>query len=252
MSEQKNHSLDVLGVKPIADSVNILSKAIVDGSSAFLSRICLPAAEEFGLFLQDHVRHWRAANATKIIENAASIVNSQPDADERHAQPRLISQIIEHGSWIDSAELQKMWSGLLASSCTIDGSDDSNLIFVDTLARLTLIEARILEYACRESTKSVSEAGWLMAQYFSVSLEQLEICAGISDFHRLDRELDHLRTLGLIELHAGFAQFSTNADITPSAFALQMYARCNGWSGNLLEFFGLTTLSNISNDDSTK
>jgi len=237
MSEQKNHSLDVLGVKPIADSVNILSKAIVDGSSAFLSRICLPAAEEFGLFLQDHVRHWRAANATKIIENAASIVNSQPDADERHAQPRLISQIIEHGSWIDSAELQKMWSGLLASSCTIDGSDDSNLIFVDTLARLTLIEARILEYACRESTKSVSEAGWLMAQYFSVSLEQLEICAG---------------TLGLIELHAGFAQFSTNADITPSAFALQMYARCNGWSSNPLEFFGLTKLSNIRNDEPTK
>ena len=250
MSEQKNHSLDILGVKPIADSVNILTKAVVDGTSSFLSRICLPVAEEFGLLLQDHVRHWRAVNATKIVENAASMVNSEPDADERHAQPRLISQIIDHGSWIDSAELQKMWSGLLASSCTIGGSDDSNLIFVDTLARLTLIEVKILEYACRECTKSLTQAGWLMAQDIRMSLEQLEICSGINDFHRLDRELDHLRTLGLIK--GGFDPFSTNADITPSAFALQMYARCNGWSGNLLEFFGLTTLSNISNDEPTE
>jgi len=250
MSEQKNYSFDVLGVKPIADSINVLTKAVVDGTSSFLSRICLPVAKEFGLLLQDHVRHWRAVNATKIVENAESIVNSQPDADKHHAQPRLISQIIEHGSWTDSAELQKMWSGLLASSCTINGSDDSNLIFIDTLSRLTLIEVRILEYACRECRKSVTQAGWLMAQDFRMSLEQLEICSGTSDFHRLDRELDHLRTLGLIKV--GFDPFSTNADLTPSAFALQMYARCNGWSGNLLEFFGLTTLSNISNDDSTK
>lgn len=48
MSED-NKSLDVLGVKPIADSVNTVTKGTVDGASAFLSRICLPAAEEFGL-----------------------------------------------------------------------------------------------------------------------------------------------------------------------------------------------------------
>ena len=190
MNEQKNHSLDVLGVKPIADSVNILTKAIVDGSSSFLSRICLPVAEEFGLLLQDRVRHWRAVNATKIVENAASIVNSQPDADKRHAQPRLISQIIEHGSWTDSIELQKMWSGLLASSCTIDGSDDGNLIFVDTLSRLTFIEVKILEYACRECTKSLTQAGWLMAQDLRMSLEQLERCSGLvvqKSLERVDR-----------------------------------------------------------------
>ena len=44
MSDDK--SLDILGIKPVADSVNRLTRAAVDGASAFLSRICLPAAEE--------------------------------------------------------------------------------------------------------------------------------------------------------------------------------------------------------------
>jgi Abortive infection alpha len=243
MNEQKDQSPDILGIKPIADSVNLAAKAIIDGSSAFLSRICLPAAEEFGLLLQDQVRHWRAGNAARMVATAESLVKSFPDADKRLAHPRLVAQIIEHGSWTESDEVQRMWAGLLASSCTVDGSDDSNLIFIDTLARLTLIEARILEYACNECTKTLTQAGWITAQEFRMSLEQLQSCSGINDFHRLDRELDHLRTLGLIA--KGFDQFSTDADVTPSPFALQMYARSNGWIGDPLEFFGLLVPSNI-------
>jgi Abortive infection alpha len=242
MNEQKDQSLDILGVKPISDSINIATKAIFDGSSAFLSRICLPAAEEFGLLLRDRVSHWRAINAARMVANAESIVQSLPDADKRHAHPRLVAQIIENGSWTDSDEVQRMWAGLLASSCTVDGSDDSNLIFIDTLSHLTLIEARILENACRECTKEVTQAGWLMAQEFRVSLEQLQSYSGINDFHRIDRELDHLRILGLIK--EGFHPLSTDADITPSTFALQMYARCNGCAGDLLGFFGLSVPSN--------
>jgi hypothetical protein len=131
-----------------------------------------------------------------------------------------------------------MWAGLLASSCTIYDSDDSNLIFVDTLSRLTLIEAKILEYTCRECKKEITQAGWLVAQDFRMSLEELQFCSGTTDFHRIDRELDHLRTLGLIV--GGFELSSTVANVTPSTFTLQMYARCNGWAGDLLEFFGLS------------
>jgi hypothetical protein len=244
MSKQENQSLDILGIKPISDAINLATKAIVDGSSEFLRRICLPAAEEFGLLLRDRVSHWRAVNAARMVANAESMVKSLPDADQRHAHPRLVAQIIEYGSWTDSDEVQRMWAGLLASSCTVDGSDDSNLIFIDTLSRLTLVEARILENACRECSKELTQAGWLMAQDFRMSLEQLQSCSGINDFHRIDRELDHLRTLGLIS--GGFHPSSTDADVTPSAFALQMYARCNGWAGDLLEFFDLSLPSNNS------
>jgi hypothetical protein len=39
--------------KPVEEAVKIATKGAVDGVGAFLSRICLPAAEEFGLLCRD-------------------------------------------------------------------------------------------------------------------------------------------------------------------------------------------------------
>jgi hypothetical protein len=50
---QENKSLDILGIKPIGNAIESLTDGFVSGASAFLSRICLPAAEEFGLLLRD-------------------------------------------------------------------------------------------------------------------------------------------------------------------------------------------------------
>lgn len=55
-NDPRQHGLDVLGIKPVAEAVNTVTKGTVEGASAFLSRICLPAAEEFGFLLQDKVR----------------------------------------------------------------------------------------------------------------------------------------------------------------------------------------------------
>jgi hypothetical protein len=53
MAEDNSKSLDILGIKPIADAVNTVTRDAVEGAAAFLSRICLPAAEEYGLLLPD-------------------------------------------------------------------------------------------------------------------------------------------------------------------------------------------------------
>jgi hypothetical protein len=71
-----------------------------------------------------------------------------------------------------------------------------------------------------------------------MTLEQLQEISGVSDFHRLDRELDHMRCLGLFD-RGGFNPASTTADVSPSPLALQMYARCHGHPGDPLSFYGL-------------
>ncbi len=81
MDEQENRSLDLLGIKPIADSIHTVTQAVVDGATEFLSRMCLPAAEEFGLLLRDRVSHWRAVNAAKIATKAELLVNGLPDSN---------------------------------------------------------------------------------------------------------------------------------------------------------------------------
>src|SRR5436190_421992 len=70
MSNKDDNSLDILGVKPIGEAINTVVKGTVEGAAAFLGRICLPAAEEFGLFLRDKVSNWRTKNLVKMTENA--------------------------------------------------------------------------------------------------------------------------------------------------------------------------------------
>lgn len=70
MTDDKPKSFDIFGIRPLAEAINTLTKGAVDGAGAFLSRICLPAAEEFGLMLRDKVSSWRAKNAVAIIQKA--------------------------------------------------------------------------------------------------------------------------------------------------------------------------------------
>lgn len=61
-----DNSADELGLKSLGESIKIATSATVDGAAAFLSRIYLPTAEEFGLLLRDKVQAYRAANAVAM------------------------------------------------------------------------------------------------------------------------------------------------------------------------------------------
>jgi hypothetical protein len=248
MTDPDSKSLDVLGLKPVSDSINRVTRAAVDGASAFLSRICLPAAEELGLLFRDKVANWRARNAVAIVEAAREKLDSLDASDRSLAHPRIVGEIIDSGSWADSDDTQEMWAGLLASSCTSDGRDDSNLIFANLLKQITSLEAKVLRYSCETSTKTVTSAGWLTAEDLKVSEQELVEITGESDLHRIDRELDHLRSLELID--GGFNTDSRVADITPTALALQLYMRCKGHRGDPLVYYELR--SDLNAEDSAK
>lgn len=236
--ENSNKSIDILGIKPVGDSIKSVTKATIDGAAAFLSRICLPAAEEFGLLLQDKVKNWRQNNIIRMLLKSEEKFNKFNKHQGGHAHPRLVSQIIEHGSWVDDQGVQELWAGLLSSSCSEDGLDESNLIFISILAQLTSLQARIINFACENAKKSITKAGWITTNAeLSIELKGLEKITLCSDFHRLDRELDHLRSLELV--HEGFYPDSTKAGITPTALALQLYVRCQGFIGSPIEYYGL-------------
>ena len=149
----EDKSIDLLGVKPIARSVEKVTEGAVDGASAFLSRICLPAAEEFGILLRDKVSNWRAKNAIKIIEKSQLLLNEKLSKVVLQAHPRIIYGALESGSWAEDDYMQNLWAGLLASSCTEDGKDESNLIFINILAQLTSGQVALVKYACDHATK---------------------------------------------------------------------------------------------------
>lgn len=234
----RSKSLDILGIKPVANSISKVTSATLDGAAAFLSRICLPAAEEFGFLLRDRVREWRAAHIAAIAEKAQKRLENSNAPQNVHAHPRLVSEILEEGSWIDDSVVQDMWGGLLSSSCTETGDDDSNLLFINMLSNLTRLEARLLKYICEHANKRMEPNGLIQAADLVITLDVLKQITAESDIHRLDRELDHLREIGLI--NGGFLPgIDTSAHVSPSPIALHMYVRCQGVRVSPTEYFGL-------------
>ena len=244
MNSEPSKSLDILGVKPVGDAIKTATDSVFSGASAFLSRICLPAAEEFGLLLKDRVSHWRAQNAAKITEHAESMLQGSAALNVR-ANPRLVFEVIEKGSWTDDDVFQKAWAGILASSCSSDGADDSNIIFSVLLSQLTSIQIRILNHAVNACSKWKSKSGFPFAEGIRLTVDELEAITGVSDVHRLDRELDHLRSLQLISPDimgdgSGFDPNTAIATVKVTALALHLYVRGQGYVGSPVEYFGLS------------
>jgi len=174
---------DLLGLKPFSESVKIVVETSAIEASKFLNAICYPAAEEFGYLLRDKVKWWRINNISNTMIKAKNNFNINYDEFDLTASPRIVNSILENSSWIDNDKIQDMWAGLLASSCSKTGKDESNLIFINLLSQLTSSEVRILDYICNNSEKKISIHNLIDANKLSISLRDLQEISGVVGIH---------------------------------------------------------------------
>lgn len=247
--EKKTSGLDILGIKPIGEAISTTVEKSFQGIEGFLKSVCVPALDEIGLLLRDKIRYWRLTNILNILTKAKGKLDFENEQLQIHAHPRVALAIIENGSLNDCDEVQEMWAGLFASSCSKTGQEDENLIFVDLLKQLTNAEAKILRYSCDKARKIKYKNGLIIGDSLKLDCKILIEITGISEIHRLDRELDHLRSIGLIGNHPGGGGFSALddsliVDMTPTALALNLYVRSQGhnadpsfyWQNNIITY----------------
>lgn len=258
MCETNNQSGDLLGIRPYGETAKILAKGTVDGAGAFLGRICLPAAEEFGFLLKDKVSGWRKNNAVKIASKAQKLLEEGRGVEGLYGHPRLVMKAIEDGSWADTPELQDMWAGLLASSCTEDGKDEANLIFMNLLNQLTSSQAKVIRHSCENAIVQVTKDGLIHASgLMRIPLSEVKDIAGVYDIQRIDRELDHLRELGLIVAGILLDHYDSKSkeplvDITPTPLMLHLYIRCQGSIEAPPQFFNVEYTESEKDEESDK
>jgi hypothetical protein len=235
VNAEKN-SVDVLGIAPYGETLKVIAEKSAETAQRFLYDICRPAAAEFGLFLRDNVRAWRARNLADIANKSRELLTVSPDGVQLRAHPRFVAEVVEHGSWCEDEQLQSMWAGLLASACTEDGKDESNLLFGDLLKRITGSEARFLRVVCEKTRK-----GW--GPQVGLSDAEFAEAMGTSSKQVIAYQLGHLRSLGLISLDIPFDQFlgrltiHEGKDATPTDLGLHLYIRCQGSRKNPEDFF---------------
>jgi hypothetical protein len=198
----------------------------------FLRRICPPAGDEIRQLL--YVRHSnkRVASAAAIALKAEELLMQNGNADSVVAHPDLVVRILEDGSWAEDEWIQQRWAGLLATSCTKDGQDKSNLVFVEMLDKLTPIHLRILYAACRKGAEVMSTDEQTSKITLYCTADELIEAAGTHSLPRIQQTIGHLANFGLLAennrpsyLHA---TEKTKSKTTPTSLGFQMFARCSG------------------------
>ena len=196
----------------------------------FMHHICPDAEERVTHLLEHDFSSVRVANAVDVMFLAEELLNRDPRADQMRAHPDMVVRGLECGSWADVDWTRQLWAGLLVASCSLEGQDTSNLVYVELLAKMAPIHARILAAACAKATR-LAHGSLAQPLYFTAA----EMCkiAGSNDFNKIHRSIAHLADLGLLE-KAARSTFISNAEstkTTPTDVGLQMYARCNGYRG---------------------
>ncbi|MDE0101131.1 MAG: hypothetical protein OXN89_02015 [Bryobacterales bacterium] len=246
MSQKK--ALQLLGLEELTGSLRIVTQGVVDGAAAFLSRLCLPAAEELGLALRDRISGWRARNAMRMLDRANKIYLSNEPVGTDRLSPRLANLAIEESSWIEDDSVQELWSGLLASATSIDGQSDENLLFMNLLKQMSSFEVSVLRFAVEKSSKKVIQGLAISEPFEGFLVKDLPSLLGVQDIHRIDRELDHLRELGLIGPNTGRGRggginlSSGTADLTPTPLALHLYVRSQGSKLSPVDYWNIPVL----------
>lgn len=199
---------------------------------AFLSRICPLEANEVMDLIHSGLTKARTANAVQILLRAESFLPPDSDDSRLGARPRIIAKILEVGSWAEEQWIQQLWAGLLATSCNANGGDESNQSFVDLLGKLATVHVRILRYSCLRATNILSIAGpFALASVICTREEIMEI-TGSRELLRIERDIQHLRDLGVLDENSNSASSSSHyeANITPTRVGIDLYTRCKGFS----------------------
>lgn len=222
---------------------DILREFRTSAAIAFLHRICPSSTDEVRRLLHEGLSNYRLESAVEIALKAEKMLASAIDTDNLHANRAIVMRIVESGSWAEDLSNLQYWAGLLASSCTSAADDQTNLAYVDLLSQLNSIHVRILAAACTKGSKAISGLGRISSRPISWSAAELIKITGCHDLIKIERDIEHLSELGLLETRQRSTFFSPIAEskITPTSVGLELYARCNGHRGMPQGFYGLAT-----------
>jgi len=210
---------------------------------AFIRRISPDAGDRATRLLRRGLSSHRLEGAIEVALHAEELLAHAPEMDRCIADPDAVLRILEDGSWPEVDWIQHYWSGLLASCCTGDPdaatADFANLELPDLLSQLTTIQVRIFAAACDSTSKHIDPYGSVRANALARSADELIRISGVHDRAHIERDIQHLSWLGLLEQTVKWKFFSLleEANITPTPLALRLYARCHAHRGDLASFY---------------
>ena len=224
---------------PQTEPEDVVREFRLAATIAFIHRIAPEGVDRVKLLMRKELSNFRLTSAIEIALHAEELLAIEANGVLLRADPALVLRILEDGSWAETEWIQHYWAGVLATSCTPDMSVEDTLKFVELLSQITTIQARIFSGACVRASKSIRSDGRVTARQLTCSALELVRIADTHDRVHIERDIQHLVELGLIEKNVKWKFFSLldQAVITPTELALELYARCHGHRLAAEEFY---------------
>lgn len=236
----------------LIEPADILSEFRLSRALAFFRRICPSATQDLKLLFREGLGNLRVPNAIAIAHRAEIMLAADPNFERLRAPHDIVMRVVQEGSWAEDAAAQQLWAGILVTACTLVGDDESNLPYLDLLAEMATVDTRLYIEACTKSPKVFATNGAVSAQSIMRSADEMMKLSGVHDLAKIDRNLLQLSILGLLEPRskAKYFSFDQDANLTPTALGLELFARCHGHRGAPHEYFATnyTNLDKVRED----
>lgn len=195
-----------------------------------LSRLCGAGANHAIQLFGGELDEARTETAVQISIEADKLLASEPGAASLRAHPEHVAHLIKFGSWSIGGLSKQLWAGLLATSCTPDGTDESNRQYVDLLVNVTPTQALIFVVACNKALEVMSADQDHPSTRITFTPEEMKQLTGKTDLTRVATDIAYLFHSGLLDKNFDFTSYipTENFDITPAGLGMEVYRKCKG------------------------
>lgn len=196
----------------------------------FLFRVSPEAEADLLEMVASRMSLVQIARAVEIALMADEIASAL-QGDLRHdVSSKLVLRILEDGSKVDEEQTRRMWAELLAASCHKDAKDVVSLNDAAILSRIDAVQMRILNAACKLAMQVGWEKEFRFHQDMHCGAEEIKRITHIQNLMGIERDLNHLFELGLLELtdRPVLCQQVERVNMAPTFLALRLHARCKG------------------------
>jgi hypothetical protein len=196
----------------------------------FLCRICHSEAHYAIQMFGGELDEARTETALRIAIGAEKLLASEPGSASMRANPELVTNLLKFGSWAIGDLTKQLWAGLLATSCTPDGTDKSNQEFVDLLVNITPTQGLIFVVACNKAIEVMSETEDHPSTRIIFMPEEMKQLTGKTDLTRVATDIAYLFHSGLVDRNFDFTSYipTEDFDITPARLGMELYRKCKG------------------------
>lgn len=195
----------------------------------FLAQVA-PAAEAQVLQLLSEIGREGAEPVIDMLLQAEERLALRKREAKTFVSADLLVHVLECGSKCSEEGLKQCWEGFLASCCIDAAEEKTTRHLADLLSRLEPCHVSVLTEACCRAMRTGWRPGFVFPAALYCPLEEMRMISGIQNPLAVEPNLNFLHQLGLIEKTEKplSCERLEQANITPTALGLKLYARCCG------------------------